>query len=122
MAKVRCNVCSNEMSGVCQVKNSRIKINKSRNCKAYIYDEDKIKVKEDIPTIKVGYKQQQENRLRMKEEIKELKEKMKNGLSKKEAQDLGLVQGGSSVVPTGDAKHPMTGDLSRFITTASNKE
>ena len=122
MAKVRCNLCSNEVSGVCKVKKSSVRTNKPRNCKDYIYDESKLKVRTDVPTIKLGYRQQEENRRRMKEELKRLKEELKKGPAQGTANDLGLVQNGSSIILPGDTKHPVTGDLSRFITTASDKE
>lgn len=131
MAKVRCNVCANEEGSFCKIKKVRVKVSKSRTCEAYIYDEAKLKAKQEMPTIKVGYRQQEENRKRMKAELKRIKEELKRGPKQGTAKDLGLIQQPSSdIIMPGDAKfsmprdtkHPLTGDLSRFTTTANDKE
>lgn len=131
MAKVRCNVCDNEDGGTCLVKKAHINVNKSRKCEAYIFAEAKVKVRKDIEITRVGYRQQQENKRRMKAELKRIKEELKKGPRQGTAQDLGLVQYSPSIVmpgdigytiPNKDSKHPLTGDLSRFITTANEKE
>jgi hypothetical protein len=132
MAKVRCNICANEVGRFCNIKKIKVKPNKARNCEAYIYDEAKIKTKQEIPTIRVGYRQQEENRRRMKAELKRLKEEMKKNPNQGTARDLGLMnpeEGGIIMpgdanfsMPHSDPKHPLTGDLSRFTTTAKDKE
>lgn len=122
MSKVRCDVCANEISGICSIKKIGVKLNKPRICEAYIYDEKKVKAKQDIPTIRVGYREQEEAKRRYKEEIKALKEAAKRGVENKTARDLGLVEEDSSskmFIPRKDVKHPLTGDLSRFTTTAA---
>ena len=133
MAKVRCNLCANEVSGVCSIKKRGVKVNKSRNCEAYTYDEARVKAKQDIPSIRVGYRQMEENKRRMKAELKRIKEELKKGPRQGTAQDLGLIQPvehkgiimpgdpGFSM-PNRDPRYPMTGDLSRFTTTANDKE
>lgn len=131
MPKVRCNVCSNELGDMCTVKKTRINKNKSRNCEAYIFDGAKIKAKQDIPTNRVGYSDRQEAKRRMKAELKEIREEMKRGPAQGTAQNLGLIQPGSQIIKPGDpkfsmprtdSKHPLTGDLSRFTTTAKSEE
>jgi hypothetical protein len=132
MAKVKCKVCANEVSGICDVKKIGVKINKKRNCEAYIYDEAKVKSKSEINVTRVGYRQMQENKLRMKAELKELKKALKEGQKNGTAVDLGLIQPvENKIIQPGDpnftmpntsTKHPLTGDLSRFTTTADNEE
>ncbi len=53
--KAKCAVCFNEDFGMCSIKNCKIKINKSRKCKGFIYDHSKIKVKTKIPSKYVPY-------------------------------------------------------------------
>jgi hypothetical protein len=132
MAKVKCNVCANETSGFCKVKKIGVRPNKSRICEAYTYDEAKLKTKQSIPTSRVGYSQQQEAKRRMKAELKRIKEELKRGPKQGTAQDLGLIKPveHKGIIMPGDAgfsmprdpKHPLTGDLSRFTTTATEKE
>ena len=49
-----------------------------------------MKARQEVPSVKVGYRQQQENKKRMKEELKALKEMLKKGPENKTARDLGL--------------------------------
>ena len=137
MAKVKCKVCANEVSGFCSVKKIGVKVNKHRICEAYVYDEARLKMKTEIPTVRVGYAEQQENKRRMKAELKRIKEELKKKPLNGTARDLGLIDDASFSgeesriitpgdprfsMPRNDIKHPLTGDLSRFMTTASNKE
>lgn len=132
MAKVRCKVCANELSGVCCIKDVSVRVNKSRSCGDYVYDEDKVKAKTKINVTRIGYRQLQENKRRMKAELKEIKKALKEGQKNGTAKDLGLIQPSESRIiqpgdprfsmPNPDAKHPLTGDLSRFTTTATDKE
>jgi hypothetical protein len=72
------------------------------------------------------------NRRRMKAELKRIKEELKKGPRQGTAEDLGLIKPeGNSIImpgdpnfsmPNRDPKHPLTGDLSRFTTTANDKE
>jgi hypothetical protein len=66
----------------------------------------------------------------MKEELRTLKEMMKRGPSNGTAQSLGLIEPEESrIIQPGDARfsmpkdmaHPLTGDLSRFTTTAKSE-
>ena len=129
MAKVKCKVCANETGGICNVKKIGIKINKDRSCEAYIYDEGKVKAKQPIHTTQIGYRQLQESKRRTKEELKALKRMMKKGPSNGTAESLGLLtKEESRIIQPGDPRfsmpkdmaHPLTGDLSRFTTTAKN--
>ena len=128
MSKVKCNVCSNEKGGICIIKKIGVSIKKPRICEAFIYNEAKLKAKQDIPTIKSGYKDQQADKLRLKEELKAIKDAMKEGPSQGTAKDLGLIKPEEAVInysvpyTTNNTKYPLTGDLSRFLTTATTEE
>ncbi len=128
MSKVKCSVCANERGHMCLIKKIGVAINKPRICEAYTYDEGKLKAKVYVPTIKMGYKDHQESKRRLKEELKALKKSMEAGPSQGTAKDLGLVKSDEPkiitsespefYIPRTDSKHPLTGDLSRFLTTA----
>ena len=106
MSKVRCNVCISENNSFCAKKNTKVKINKSRICKLYVFDETKVKERKQIDSILFGFKEQMlAKKHRRKERIKERE-------SVKEALDN--YNKGSQFT---SAKHPLTGDLSRFKTT-----
>ena len=147
MSKVKCKVCANEVTGVCSIKKMKVKPNKSRRCEAYIYDEAKVKEKESIPTVRIGYTRQQELKRRYKEEMKELKRQIRDVISGKvqdgTAKNLGLIEdprrlaqvdrsvgagyektASGLIVPQGSqsSKHPLTGDLSRFTTSAKKED
>ena len=112
MSKVRCGVCENENDGICSIKKVGVRINKPRNCGDYVYNEGKLKVKHNIPTVKFGYKEQQEEKVKKKEEIEEYK----NQYLKNQNHRIDMVK---QMNP--NSKYPLTGDLSRFTTTASRK-
>lgn len=133
MAKVRCGLCANEISGICKIKKIGVKPNKSRICEAYIFDESKLKTKEEVPTIKFGYLEQQEAKRRRKAERKAIQEMARTKPGQGTAKDLGLISSEEKsniilpgdlnfYIPSTDPKHPLTGDLSRFVTTATDKK
>ena len=93
--KVRCCFCSNEKDGLCRVKKVKVKANKPRLCKGFIFDEAKVKAKEPVRVIRMPYT-------------------MKTSTNAQRT--------AAALAPTGNAKHPLTGDLSRFTTTAGKKE
>jgi len=100
-----CGHCVNEDSGRCVVKNVKVKLNKKRRCVSFSLDETKISNNvNDIPVTRISYREMEENRKRAKENLKVLKQSIKEGDVSKYA----------------DNKHPLTGDLSRFKTTASD--
>lgn len=109
MFKIRCNVCSNEKDGFCTIKKVRVHANKNRKCDDYNYDASKLKVKQKIPSVRIGYAEEQDDRRRSKEHLKGLKETINT--------NKGMVQtyGGANT----SVKYPLTGDLSRFTTTAN---
>ena len=121
MAKVKCRVCANEEKGVCKIKKIGIKLNKDRLCNAYIYDEKKMKAKQTIPSIYVSYADREEARKKGKLERAEVRKMAQEKPADKAARNLGLIP-----QRTVDQKHPLTGDLSRFVSSATkdtaNKE
>ena len=130
MAKVRCNVCQNEEKSFCKIKKVGVAVNKPRKCEAYIFAEAKVKKKQEIPTEKIGYLKQQELKAKAKAERKALIKMLKEGIKPNDgtAKDLGLIEEGGRIITPGDPrfrmpdnKHPLTGDLSRFKTTADVK-
>ena len=128
MGKVKCGICSNEVGGFCKIKKSSVRLNKSRRCEAFVLDKARLSTKEKIPVTRLGYAEMEENRKRLKAELKELRKALKAKPNQGTAQDLGLVSSDVApgykqttsglVVPT-STKHPLTGDLSRFVTSAS---
>lgn len=127
MAKVRCKVCQNEFGGTCSIKKIGVAINKPRRCAAFILAESKVKEKQQIPTERIGYVKHQELKAEAKAQHKALIKMLKEGVAPGEgtAKDLGLVEDDSKIIMPGDArfrlpdnKHPLTGDLSRFKTSA----
>ncbi|RLG71213.1 MAG: hypothetical protein DRO11_04930 [Methanobacteriota archaeon] len=103
MIKIRCSSCSNEEESHCLVK-KRVKVhaNKPRKCKAFIFNPDKVKKVEEIPTIRMSYAQKRKLKELYKAELKQLKEDQRRGVFDKSK----------------SMQHPTTGDLSRFTTTA----
>ena len=103
MTKVRCSACDNEEGSLCLVKkNVKVHTNKPRKCKSFIFNPDKVKKVEEIPTVRMSYAQKEKLKELYKAELKQLKDEQRRGVFDK----------------TQSTKHPMTGDLSRFTTTA----
>ncbi len=142
MAKVKCGVCANELNSFCTIKKVGIKPNKARNCDAYVYDEKKLKKKQDIHIEHVGYSDIQKAKKRAKEERKEIRRLLKEKPLEGTARDLGLVVPDDKklIITPEDfdkipkkekdlvnrianpgAKYPLTGDLSRFVSSGVKK-
>lgn len=96
--KVRCATCSNVKTNTCAIKKVGVKVNKPRLCEQFSFDISKVKEHRTIESIKFGYAEQQEAK-RLRREEKRRQEALNS-------------------VPVSTA-HPLTGDLSRFTTTAS---
>ena len=116
MTKIKCNVCSNENNSFCTIKKVKVHINKKRKCDKYVYDSSKLRVKHKTPSTRVGYAELQTDRQQAKKELKELKGLVDMPPDQKTAQNLGLINKDYTT------KHPLTGDLSRFTTTATKKD
>lgn len=130
--KVRCNLCANEIGGVCKIKKIGVSVNKSRICEAFVRDDAKLKAKSEINTIRVSFRDREQEKQRRKEEMKILREMVKRGQNQGTAKDLGLIPEESRIIQPGDprfvlpgasnVKYPLTGDLSRFTTTANQSD
>lgn len=98
MGKITCATCNNEYQFKCNAKKGRpsVAINKRRNCDKYVLDPEKVKVKQILKTVKMGYKEKEILRREYKEQLRLAKEQLK---------------------VSSDPKHPLTGDLSRFKST-----
>ena len=108
--KVTCGTCANELKGKCTVKGgkSSVALHKRRNCDKYSLDESKVKEPVDIPTTRVSYA----DVLEYKKKLKELKKAAK---TKENDVDRPIV----NELAYHDDAHPITGDLSRFTSTAA---
>ena len=119
--KIRCANCKNQINSFCKVKKSGVSINKGRTCEAYIFDEAKVKIKHELPTTFRSdwvHKRKELKKL-LKQQQKEDEQKRQEDLVKQVATkppEYLRVSG------TGDPAHPLTGDLSRFVSTASRGE
>lgn len=135
MSKVKCKVCGNEVSGICSIKKDSVKPNKPRICDAYVYDEHKVRNVAPTKTTRISYTEQQRAKKEFKRKIKEELAKAKAILNQKPGQgtamDLGLIARPGNVIVTPDdpefyattrnLKNPLTGNLSRFTTTATEE-
>ena len=112
MSKVLCALCIYESKKRCVRKNNKVKLNKKRTCAMYKEDDIKLEAmakkeenKKHIKTIT-----RPDWYWNRKEEIR----KVRNEARAKAA---------SGQMPvSGDPKHPLTGDLSRFTTTVEDKD
>lgn len=102
MTKVRCSACDNEMDNRCVIKKSTVHVNKPRKCSVFVLNPNKVKEVKQLPTIKMSYTQKEKLKALYKSELKQLKDEQRRGVYDKSK----------------SAQHPLTGDLSRFTTTA----
>lgn len=99
-SKITCATCVNEENTKCLVKKCSVAINKRRRCDKFELEPTKVKAKQILKTVKMGYKEKEALRREYKEQIKQLKESVKQ-------------QGHPR-----DMAHPLTGNLDRFTSTA----
>lgn len=107
--KITCGTCKNEKNNYCNKKKVGVKLNKRRNCDKYELQPDKVKARQILKTTRLPYAEKEALRQEYKEQLKQLKARMKE-------QRTGVTPSYS-----GDPKHPLTGDLSRFTSTAGEK-
>ena len=98
--KITCATCSNEENRQCSVKKVTIALNKRRRCEHYHLEPTKVKAKQVLKTVRMGHKEKEALRREYKEQLKLFREAQKS-------QRMGK-----------DPAHPITGDLSRFVSTA----
>lgn len=107
--KITCGVCKNEIKRFCSVKKSPVALNKRRHCDKFILEPTKVKAKQILKTVRLSYKEKEELRRHYREELKRQKQ-----LAKMRANT-------PNSPPPVDSLHPLTGDLSRFTSTAGDK-
>lgn len=117
--KVRCALCKSQYRGFCVVKKVSVSLNKSRVCNRYKFDQEKVKVKQVLPTIRLPFAQKQLDKEMRKAEMKQIREAIKE---QKRLEKEGPIQESRIWKPYSNEKFPLTGDLSRFTTTGTTKK
>lgn len=97
--KIKCAHCSKEKNNKCTVKKVTINKNKNRNCDLYDYDESKVKYRNPLPSVPAT-----------EDMLGKTKPRGGKVIKQKITQDT-----------SGTQKHPVTGDLSRFKSSATNR-
>lgn len=114
--KVRCATCKNQVNAFCLVKKCKVALNKRRKCDKFKIDPNKVKLKKEIPT----------TRGPAPSLIKDLKKEYKKALKEEAARQGALKKAQenkySDAIRVPNDKHPLTGDLSRFVSTAGKGE
>ena len=104
--KITCAICINEEDKACTVKkNVKVAVNKRRRCGQFVLEPTKVKAKQILKTTRLTFQEKEALRQHYKEELKRYKKAVKEEQSGKVP---------NSVSP----QHPLTGDLSRFTSTA----
>lgn len=121
---IQCGACKHEDNKNCVLKNIKVKPHKKKRCKDFELDETRGEVKHPLPITRVSCGEVEERRRQSKENLKKLKEQIRQQEEAKKPQNKyinpdRLVSYGTG---TGNSKHPLTGDLSRFTTTVDEKE
>jgi len=75
--KVRCRECKVQHQGFCITKRVSVSINKKRHCDKFQHDQAKVKIKQVLPTTRIGYTEQQKLRKQRKDDLKKLREHLK---------------------------------------------
>lgn len=115
--KVTCSTCEKQTNGYCSAKKTMVSLNKRRKCPKYDHDVTKEKEYSPIPSEMRPdwyWDKKETKRLRREWRAKVLEEIKKAEEQKNKSE---VIQPFS-----GNDKHPLTGDLSRFVSTVSNKE
>jgi len=98
--KITCATCANEENKKCLIKKCSIALNKRRRCDYFKLEPTKIKEKQILKTVRMSYKEKEALRKEYKEQLKQFRQAAKEHNY------------------SSDPKHPLTGDLSRFTSTA----
>ena len=96
--KVTCATCLNEEDKFCVIKKSRVALNKRRRCDKYVLEATKVKARQILKSVPMGYREKEALRREYKKQLKEFKSTARQGNT--------------------SPNHPLTGDLSRFTSTA----
>lgn len=110
IGRVKCRVCVNETDEYCSIKRCKTKSNKSRVCESFIMEEAKIgiSIKPKCTKRPDDYWNRKELKKAHKKQIIEALEKQKQA-----------VVSPPSYLDVVNNKHPLTGDLSRFTSSAN---
>ena len=104
--KVTCAICKNEEGKKCIVKKgATVAMNKRRRCDKFVLEATKVKAKQILKTVRLTYQEKEALRQHYKDELKQYRNAVKEAKT-------------GRVPQTGSEKHPLTGDLSRFTSTA----
>jgi len=95
--KVKCATCSNELERKCIVKKETVNPNKKRICDLYVHDPVRVKIKQVLPTTQATPEMIGKSKPKYARRI--VQQPVENTAGKPEA-------------------HPLTGDLSRFKSSA----
>ena len=105
MRNVRCGVCVSYLKdGKCKIKKVKVSAGKKRSCDFYVFDDSKIVEKQVLPTTRAMHPavaKKHRYRARKAAKLEALKEKY---------------------FKERDEKHPLTGNLDMFKTTASEDD
>lgn len=125
--KVRCALCASQYNKFCTTKKVTVSLNKDRYCDKFKHDQAKVRIKQVLPTTRLPYTEQEKIKKQQKENLKQLKEHLKKEREDQleiKARPLPKEAPVESRIykPHGSEKYPLTGDLSRFTTTATGKD
>jgi hypothetical protein len=107
--KVRCATCVNQSGGFCIKKKTSVKLNKWRRCDEYKIDSNKVKIRNPVTVTRVLHQAV----------VKDLKDEYKKSLKEEEMKKV--LERSTSYIDSADNKYPLTGDLSRFISSVSEE-
>ncbi len=106
--KITCSICKNEENKFCTIKKSGVALNKRRHCDKFVFEPTKVKEKQILKTVRLSYAEKEVLRRHYREELKKYKQAAKEGKLNQ--------------VPQTSSAHPLTGDLTRFVSTAGEEE
>jgi len=105
MHNVRCGMCISYLDdGKCKIKKVKVSAGKKRSCDFYVFDDSKVVKRQALPTVRAMHPaiaKKQRYRARKAAKLEALKERY---------------------FKERDAKHPLTGNLDAFKTTAAEGE
>jgi hypothetical protein len=112
MDKVTCTTCKFENNKRCIKKNVKVKLNKKRICNIYEQDDEKTKLMAEkiLSTPKPVVTMRPDWYWDRKKYIKEVSQELKKEQIKKQRS-----------IFTSDPKHPLTGNLSKFVKSTASK-
>ena len=113
--KVRCSACKHQANAFCLVKKCKVALNKRRKCDKFKIDPSKVRLKQEIPTTRAPAPSV------LRDMRKEYKKKLKEEAVRQEAIKKAEANKYADALRMGNDKHPLTGDLSRFTSTAGKE-